>query len=113
MHKWSKQVAHLYTKTQNKRPLKILGLSLLKNQGISQVGLNGVDIERKVENLNVLITYVGLDLSKNNNILKWILQGFLWKFNLKSQIKKKLLKNFVTNLEWYAQRDDVISIIWF
>ena len=54
---------------------------------------NGVDIQRKVTNLNVLITFVRLDLSKKNiNIFKLILQGFLWKFDYESQINNFLLK---------------------
>ena len=44
-------------------------------------------------------------IKKCINVFKLILQGFLWKFNLKSQFKKKkyiYIKKIATNLEIYA-----------
>ena len=61
---------------------------------------NGVDIQRKVVNLNVLITSVPLDLSKKLiNIFKLILQGFHWKFYFESQMNDFFLQKIVSNLE--------------
>ena len=52
-------------------------------------------------------------IKKNINILKLIMQGFLWKFDFKSHINTFLLNFRETNSEWDALRDGVISIIWF